>query len=208
MATPARRSPEGETRQRDAERTRQALIDAALVEFARKGREGARVHDIAARAGVNKQLISYYFGGKDGLYDAIGEQWRRTEEAIAPPGMSMEDLAVAYLSAGGESRDIVRLWAREGLDHPHGENVPGPDPGVVPAEIADLERRQADGEIDPAFDARYLLLMLMALSATDVTIPHQVKMFTGLDAASPAFRRRYAEQLRLLIRHLAPPPPA
>ncbi|HEY1280245.1 MAG TPA: TetR family transcriptional regulator [Acidimicrobiales bacterium] len=208
MTTPARRSPEGEARQRDAERTRQALIDAALVEFAAKGREGARVHDIAARAGVNKQLISYYFGGKDGLYDAIGEQWRRTEDAIAPPGMSMEDLAVAYLGAGGENRDIVRLWAREGLDHPHGENVPDPDPDVVPPEILDLERRQAEGEIDPDFDPRYLLLMLMALSATDVVMPHQVKTFTGLDAASPEFRRRYAEQLRLLIRHLAPRPPA
>jgi TetR/AcrR family transcriptional regulator len=206
MATPARRSPAGEARQRDAERTRQALIDAALVEFAAKGREGARVHDIAARAGVNKQLISYYFGGKDGLYDAIGERWQRAEAEFAPPGMSLEDMAVAYLRLDDETRDIVRLWAREGLDHPHGENIPAPDPDVVPPEILDLQQRQADGEVDPAFDPPYLLLMLMALSAADVVMPHQVKMFTGLDATSPEFRRRYADQLRILIRHLTPSP--
>jgi TetR/AcrR family transcriptional regulator len=207
MGTAVRRSPEGEQRQRDAERTRQALIDAALAEFAAKGRQGARVSEIAARAGVNKQLISYYFGGKDGLYEAIVERWHQSEEEFAPPGLSLEDMAVAYLRLEDESRDIVRLWCREGLDHPHGENVPDPDPDGVPPEILDLQQRQADGEVDAVFDPRYLLLMLMALSSTDVVMPHQIKMFTGLDAASPEFRQRYAEQLRLLVRHLVPPSP-
>jgi AcrR family transcriptional regulator len=205
MTTVARRSPEGEHRQRDAERTRQALIDAALAEFAAKGRGGARVSEIAARAGVNKQLISYYFGGKNGLYQAIGERWLAAEAEFAPPGMSLEDMAVAYLRLEDEGRDMVRLWLREGLDHPHGENVPDPEPGAVPPEIVDLQDRQAAGEIDPAFDPRYLLLMLMALATTDVAMPHQVKAFTGLDATSREFRERYGEQMRLLVRHLAPP---
>jgi TetR/AcrR family transcriptional regulator len=208
MASTARRSPEGEQRQRDAERTRHALIDAALAEFAAKGRGGARVSEIAARAGVNKQLISYYFGGKDGLYEAIGERWREAEAEFAPPGMSLEDMAVAYLRLEDQTRDIVRLWVREGLDHPHGENVPDPDPDAVPPEIVDLEKRQAAGEVDEAFDPRYLLLMLMALATTDVVMPHQVKAFTGLDATSHEFRARYGEQLRLLVRHLAPRPDA
>jgi TetR/AcrR family transcriptional regulator len=207
MSTGVRRSPEGEQRQRDAERTRQALIDAALIEFAAKGRQGARVSEIAARAGVNKQLISYYFGGKDGLYDAIGERWHQAEREFAPPGMSLADMAVAYLRLDDDSRDIVRLWCREGLDHPHADNVPDPDPEFVAPEILDLRQRQADGEVDPAFDPRYLLLMLMALSATDVVMPHQIKLFTGLDATSPEFRRRYADELRLLVHHLAPPSP-
>src|SRR5215217_3683719 len=114
VATERRRSPDPAHRQRDAERTRQALIDAALVEFAAKGREGARVSDIAARAGVNKQLISYYFGGKEGLYDAIGERWHQAEREFAPPGMSLEDMIVAYLRLDDESREMVRLWCREG----------------------------------------------------------------------------------------------
>jgi len=66
-----RRAPAAADRRRDPERTRAALLDAALQEFAAKGRAGARVSEIAARAGVDKQLISYYFGGKDGLLEAL-----------------------------------------------------------------------------------------------------------------------------------------
>ena len=71
-----RRSPDPTTRQRDAERSRAALLDAAEAEFAQHGFAGARVESIAARAGLNKQLISYYFGGKQALYDAIVERFQ------------------------------------------------------------------------------------------------------------------------------------
>jgi hypothetical protein len=40
------------------------LLAAALEEFAARGYAGARVQDIADRAGVNKQLINYYFGAR------------------------------------------------------------------------------------------------------------------------------------------------
>ncbi len=59
------------TRRRDPERTKRALLDAALAEFAEKGLAGARVDQIATRAGVNKQLISYHFGAKEGLHRAL-----------------------------------------------------------------------------------------------------------------------------------------
>ncbi len=80
-----RRTPTPAERQRDAERTRAALLDAAQAEFAAKGLAGARVSEIAARAGVNKQLISYYFDGKDGLYEAILQRWYAQEREIAKP---------------------------------------------------------------------------------------------------------------------------
>ncbi len=44
------------------------ILSAARGEFATHGRAGARTQRIAARAGVNKQLIHYYFKTKDGLY--------------------------------------------------------------------------------------------------------------------------------------------
>ncbi len=47
------------------------ILFAAIEEFASKGLAGARTAEIAARAGVNKQLIFYYFGSKRGLYDAV-----------------------------------------------------------------------------------------------------------------------------------------
>jgi TetR/AcrR family transcriptional regulator len=51
-------------------KSQQTVLAAARAEFAEHGFAGARVHRIAARAGLNKQLIYYYFGSKAGLYDA------------------------------------------------------------------------------------------------------------------------------------------
>jgi TetR/AcrR family transcriptional regulator len=56
---------------KDAEATREALLAAATVIFADRGFDGATVDAIAVRAGVNKAMINYHFGGKQGLYTAI-----------------------------------------------------------------------------------------------------------------------------------------
>jgi TetR/AcrR family transcriptional regulator len=56
---------------RDAAATRQSLVDAATTLFAERGFDGAKVDAIARRAGVNKAMISYHFGGKRQLYLAI-----------------------------------------------------------------------------------------------------------------------------------------
>jgi AcrR family transcriptional regulator len=55
-------------RQRDS---RALLETAARAEFSEYGFAGARVDRIARRAGVNKQLVFYYFGSKRQLYDSI-----------------------------------------------------------------------------------------------------------------------------------------
>jgi AcrR family transcriptional regulator len=58
-------------RQRDPAATRQALLTAGTRLFAERGYEGTPLSAIADRAGVNKAMISYYFGGKRKLYLAI-----------------------------------------------------------------------------------------------------------------------------------------
>src|SRR5205085_859959 len=44
---------------------------SAREEFARRGFAGARVEQIARRAGVNKQLLFYYYHSKRGLFQAV-----------------------------------------------------------------------------------------------------------------------------------------
>ncbi len=58
----------------EPEKTRAAILRAALEEFAHEGVAGARTDEIARRAGVNKALIYYYFKDKEGLYAAALEQ--------------------------------------------------------------------------------------------------------------------------------------
>jgi AcrR family transcriptional regulator len=73
-ATPTPRTAQGERRRprrRDAAATREALLAAGTELFAERGYDGAPVALIAARAGVNKAMINYHFGGKRKLYLAI-----------------------------------------------------------------------------------------------------------------------------------------
>ncbi|HPJ35793.1 MAG TPA: TetR/AcrR family transcriptional regulator [Spirochaetota bacterium] len=48
--------------------SRQRILDAAIPVFARKGRYGAHMEDIAALAHINKAMIYYIFHSKDELY--------------------------------------------------------------------------------------------------------------------------------------------
>jgi AcrR family transcriptional regulator len=57
--------------QRDAEATKAALLEAGSELFATRGFDGTTVDMIARRARANKAMISYYFGGKERLYEQI-----------------------------------------------------------------------------------------------------------------------------------------
>ncbi len=68
-----RQSPE-RVLQRDPERTRAAILEAATREFAENGMGGARVDAIAERAGTNKRMLYHYFGDKEQLYLRVLEE--------------------------------------------------------------------------------------------------------------------------------------
>lgn len=59
---------------RHPERTRERILRAAIVEFTAKGLSGARVDQIARRAGANKRMLYHYFGGKQDLFLAVLER--------------------------------------------------------------------------------------------------------------------------------------
>ncbi|WP_260928100.1 TetR family transcriptional regulator [Novosphingobium sp. 9] len=63
-ATPQRRG-------HDAERTREEILSVAREIFAEKGLNGARVDEIAEATHTSKRMIYYYFGSKEGLYQAV-----------------------------------------------------------------------------------------------------------------------------------------
>jgi TetR/AcrR family transcriptional regulator len=182
---------------RDPERTRAALLDAALVEFAAHGRAGARTSAIAARAGVNKQLISHHFGGKDGLYAALVERWEADEASYGGPDTSLADLVARYVEAGVSHRDLHRLLLRASLeDEEHSGGLDADD-------LNDMRRRQEAGEVTDQLDPAFLLLVLQASAAAGIVFPADVRRLTGMDPASPSFAAWHAAQLRKLVQLLA-----
>src|SRR5262245_22659147 len=98
----ARRAPAEGERQRDPERTKARILDAAVIEFSAKGFAGARVSEIAARAGVNQQLIAYYFDGKEGLYRELGRRWRAYEADAFPDTMNFTEQIKQYVRTSAD----------------------------------------------------------------------------------------------------------
>ncbi|MBC9032593.1 TetR/AcrR family transcriptional regulator [Sphingomonas sp. JC676] len=116
------RAGRGAVKQRDSARTRAAILAAAKDLLAEQGFANWGINGIARAAGCDKQLIYRYFGGLDGLAEAIGEDVARwLEEALAAnpatPATSyaelMARLAVALLDALRGNRLAQRIIAWE-----------------------------------------------------------------------------------------------
>jgi len=196
-----RRSPRGSERKRDPERTRERILDAAVVEFGEHGFAGARISAIASRAGVNEQLISYYFDSKEGLYRTLQDRWRLTSADASRLELPIADVVAAFLRLNVEQRSYARLLAWDGLaDTSSDADEAG---GYFTEMVDDLRRRQHAGELADDLDPAYVLLLLFAAALAPTVIPQIARRFTGLDVDSPTFQAAYAEQLRRVVERLA-----
>ena len=94
------------------ELARAALLQAGLEEFGRNNLEGARIREIAERAGQNVASISYYFGGKRELYLEVA---RGVVAYLRERLESRLERARKFLEAGGELDAGRRAEALEHL---------------------------------------------------------------------------------------------
>ncbi|MGW4484775.1 TetR/AcrR family transcriptional regulator [Amycolatopsis sp. NPDC004368] len=198
-----RRAPR--ERQRDPERTKARILEAAKAEFASLGYAAARVGEIAARAGVNKQLISYYFGGKEGLYTELNRPVFDSFTTLAAPDRELADVAAEFVRSGLADADLGRLFLWENLTD--GE----PDAVGVDAQREFLQRqlgyvraRQEAGDFPADVEPAALMLVLMAAASASLAFPRVARALTGRDPASPEFAEDYAEQLARIVRALKP----
>ena len=86
----------------EPEKTRAAILRAALEEFAHEGVTGARTDEIARSAGVNKALLYYYFKDKEGLYSAVLEQvfsglYSRVTEVLDREDLGPREKMLSYV---------------------------------------------------------------------------------------------------------------
>jgi AcrR family transcriptional regulator len=108
----AAQTPAPELRTRDADRTQQAILRAAMAEFSESGLAGARMESIAERAGINKRLIYYYFGNKEALFlSALETTYADIREAERA-------LQLESLSPGDAVRRLVAFTWEHYLKHP------------------------------------------------------------------------------------------
>lgn len=198
-----RRAPTPVERHVDGDRTRAALLEAGLEEFAAKGFAGARVRDIAARAGVSKDLIAYHFGSKDGLYLAVQDAWLRREDTFSDPDLPLDELIGRYLHDALTDPRSLRLLLWRGLTDP--DHAP-PDGAPEQQDLTSTRRRQHDGELPADIEPATLRLLLVAAVSAPVAFPDTTRRLFGTAPDHPDFERRYLTGLKRLLAHLATPP--
>lgn len=98
--------PRGARALRQAER-RDAILAAALDEFAASGFAATRLDDVARRAGVAKGTIYLYFRDKESLFQEL------VRTMLSPMVGAIETAQIADLPARAVAEMIVDLFARE-----------------------------------------------------------------------------------------------
>lgn len=103
-----------------AKESKEQLVAAAIQCVAEHGIEGATVTAIIKKAGVSRGLLSYYFGGKQGLlvasFRALADDYRREllmeQNPEISTDMTLEELLpiVIRRAVGGPGRFDDRAW--------------------------------------------------------------------------------------------------
>jgi AcrR family transcriptional regulator len=205
--TPA---PTPAARARNRDETRAAILTAAQALLADEGFSGFGVNALARKSGFDKQLIYRYFGGLDGLVDALGEAlagWVATH--LAPvltqdPGPTygnlVEAVMLAYLDALRGDSLMQKLVAWE---------VSDPSPQV--RRLSD-QRARAMGELvarlrgdrqpSPSLDAPALNAILIAAIQHLVLAGATSGRFSGMALTNEADWDRARAMLSRIVRAL------
>ena len=87
------------------ESTRDALLEAATLVFARAGFGSANLREIAEAADVNPALIGYHFRNKEGLYLAVFERMVAQMREKLDPALAAIDQLLAEPEPPGAGRE-------------------------------------------------------------------------------------------------------
>lgn len=210
------------TRERDAEVTREAILDAAEQQFAEKGFDGARVDAIAAASGYNKALIFHYFDGKEELYRTLIT--RHLEQNV----IAMTRI-FGQLTHDDEPLDVQRVhdalaetirWTFTFYQtHPRSMRMMGWEAASGwttfsfcaakktyphwPHVVRDfLRRAQAQGIVRADLNPEILVLSILSLTLIhQLSLPRYQRIFPETDFTSPAALEQACEQLVRLMQY-------
>jgi AcrR family transcriptional regulator len=200
-------------RSRDREATKERIVEAAVEILTTQGFVQMGVNALAARAGVDKQLIYRYFDGVDGVVAAVGAQldlWLGARLATDPPKAKsyaelIGRLLDTYIDALRASLLMQRLIAWE---------LVAPSPILAALEASRsralmdwMERARGVLRPPPGIDASAVNALLLAGVHHLALREASVARFAGLACGTEADWDRIRRAARALV-DLAYAPPA
>jgi TetR/AcrR family transcriptional regulator len=218
------RTATANTTRRDPEGSQRKILDAAELVFARKGYDAATLAEIGREAGMSGTLPSYFFGDKDGLYDAvIARLFADRDEALEPvcaeavtlatgpaadPRAGLERLVGGYLEFVDERPAFVQVMTRDALDlRRRGRATARRHSSAFQRGVGEIAAAFAPAP-GPAVDTDQLVISVIALCL--FPLEHDATLVAGMGyvADSPGFsERRVAHVVDLLTRALLSPAP-
>jgi AcrR family transcriptional regulator len=152
--------------QRNADRTKARILEAATEEFAARGIAGARVGRIAEVAGCNKAMLYAYFGNKDDLFDAVFSA--SVDKYLDEVGFDVDDLPAYagrvfdYFEAHPE-RLRLSTWYR--LERPDGQPLEA-ILAVNQSRLVELQRGMRRRVVPRQFTPVSLLSLIQAIATS------------------------------------------
>lgn len=199
-------------RKRDPMMTRDRVLRAGIAEFCRHGYIGARIDQIAKRAGCNMRMIYHYFGSKEKLYIAVLERVfgeLRLEESRLhlehlDPVTGVLRLVEFTMDHLGRHPEFVALLGNENLLRGKylrkSQVVPRASAPLLDAIRGLLERGRRDGVYARDVDALQLYVSILSLCYVHVSNRYTLSITFNRDITEPAWleaRRRHVQQMVL-----------
>jgi AcrR family transcriptional regulator len=183
---------------RNAEATRERILEAALAEFSAHGIAGARVDRIARAARCNKNLIYVYFQDKETLFATVLRKHllRVHEEQPFTPD-DLPGYAAKVFDWAQANPDLMRLLAWSALE----QKAAGPDERVaaLDAKVAALTEAQDAGRVGKDFPPDFLLIAVLSLAtAWSAASPFRSPLDPEAAGRRPALREGLVRAVRLL----------
>ena len=197
--------------------TRQRILDAAFVEFAEKGLAGARVDEIAARAGANKRMLYAHFGAKEALwlevlettYAAKRAEERAVEVADLPPAEAMAKLVAFNLRYVARHPEFLAILHQENLHRAaylaSSARIPALYSPLLESLRAVLARGAAAGRFRAGVDPLQLYVSMLGLSHFHLANRYTLSAIFGTAMDSEAaIAAREAHIIEVVLGYLRP----
>jgi AcrR family transcriptional regulator len=183
---------------RNAEATRERILEAATAEFSAYGIAGARVDRIAKTAGCNKNLIYIYFENKETLFATVlQKQLARGYEDVPFTPDDLPGYAARVFDFARANPDLFRLMTWFALEQR--ADSPAERVAVRKRKVAALVKAQKAGQLGTTFSPDFLLTAIMVLAtAWTAANPFRPSLDPDKPQRPAALRRSIAEAVRLL----------
>jgi AcrR family transcriptional regulator len=195
------------SRKNNPEKTRENILQEAIVEFVQQGLSGARVDAIAERIHTSKRMIYYYFGSKEQLYVEVLEKLygdiRNTETRMnltaLEPREAIRRLVEFTFDHHDQNVDFVRIVSIENIHNAEyvkrTETIKAMNSKILEGLGVTLRRGAEMGLFREGLEPLDVHLLINSFSFYRVSNRHTFSEIFQIDLSDEAVKQRHREMI-------------